>query len=86
MIDDVKLYVSTYETCNRFKSSSLKKNGQLMPIPAPAECWHTVSIDWIMLSLLRFCVSIYSNRDTLVPDLTRNRLVSNQRLVYYSYN
>jgi transposase-like protein len=45
--EDVKLYVSTCETCNRYKTSSLKANGKMIPIEAPNECWHTISADWI---------------------------------------
>ncbi|KAF0713311.1 hypothetical protein AaE_011817, partial [Aphanomyces astaci] len=45
--DDVKLYVATCETCARYKTSSAKANGKMIPIKSPDECWHTVSIDWI---------------------------------------
>ncbi|KAH9133769.1 hypothetical protein AeRB84_020226 [Aphanomyces euteiches] len=45
--DDVKLYVATCETCARYKSSSSKANGRMIPIKSPEECWHTVSVDWI---------------------------------------
>ncbi|KAH9125851.1 hypothetical protein AeMF1_003605 [Aphanomyces euteiches] len=45
--DDVKLYVATCETCARYKSSSAKANGHMIPIKSPDECWHTVSVDWI---------------------------------------
>lgn len=47
MKDDVALYVATCETCARYKSNTLRANGTLMPIPAPPECWHTISIDWV---------------------------------------
>ncbi|KAF0702187.1 hypothetical protein AaE_016071, partial [Aphanomyces astaci] len=43
--DDVKLYVATCETCARYKTSSAKANGKMIPIKSPDECWHTVSID-----------------------------------------
>jgi hypothetical protein len=45
--EDVKLYVATCETCSRYKTSSLKANGKMIPIEAPSQCWHTISIDWI---------------------------------------
>ncbi|KAF0714972.1 Aste57867_3621 [Aphanomyces stellatus] len=44
---DVKLCVATCETCSRYKTSSLRANGKMIPIPAPQECWQTVSADWI---------------------------------------
>jgi len=47
MHEDIKLYVLTCETCNRFKTSSLRANGKMIPIEAPEECWHTISMDWI---------------------------------------
>jgi len=45
--EDVKLYVATCETCARYKTSSTKANGRMIPIQSPSECWHTVSVDWI---------------------------------------
>ncbi|KAF0703948.1 hypothetical protein AaE_015182, partial [Aphanomyces astaci] len=45
--EDVKLYVAACETCARYKSSSAKANGRMIPIESPEECWHTVSMDWI---------------------------------------
>lgn len=32
----------------RWKSSSLKKIGKLMPIPVPHECWEMVSMDFMV--------------------------------------
>lgn len=45
---DVREYVSSCETCMRWKSSSLKKIGKLMPIPIPNECWEVVSMDFVV--------------------------------------
>ncbi|OWZ00688.1 polyprotein [Phytophthora megakarya] len=47
MDQDIRKYVRTCETCARWKSSSQKKNGLLMPIPIPKECWEVVSMDFI---------------------------------------
>ncbi|GMF36993.1 unnamed protein product [Phytophthora fragariaefolia] len=44
---DVREYVRTCETCARWKSSSQKKKGLLIPIPVPKECWEVVSMDFI---------------------------------------
>ncbi|KAF0710502.1 hypothetical protein AaE_012491 [Aphanomyces astaci] len=44
---DVKLYAAACETCARYKSSSAKANGRMIPIESPEECWHTVSMDWL---------------------------------------
>ncbi|KAE9315814.1 hypothetical protein PR003_g18892 [Phytophthora rubi] len=44
---DVREYVRTCETCARWKPSSQKKKGLLMPIPTPKECWEVVSMDFI---------------------------------------
>ncbi|OWY91900.1 Retrotransposon protein, partial [Phytophthora megakarya] len=43
MDQDIRKYVRTCETCARWKS----KNGLLMPIPIPKECWEVVSMDFI---------------------------------------
>lgn len=47
MENDVKVYVQSCATCVRFKSSSLRKNGRLMPLPIPEECWESVGMDFI---------------------------------------
>ncbi|POM61409.1 LOW QUALITY PROTEIN: polyprotein [Phytophthora palmivora] len=47
MDKDIREYVRTCETCARWKSSSQKKKGLLMPIPTPNECWEVVSMDFI---------------------------------------
>ncbi|KAF0683152.1 hypothetical protein As57867_024696, partial [Aphanomyces stellatus] len=47
MNEDIHLYVVTCETCQRYKSSSRKSNGLLMPLPIPPSCWHTVTMDFI---------------------------------------
>ncbi|GMF24400.1 unnamed protein product [Phytophthora fragariaefolia] len=44
---DVKAYVQSCPTCARFKSSSLRKNGRLMPLPVPSECWEVVGMDFV---------------------------------------
>ncbi|GMF28947.1 unnamed protein product [Phytophthora fragariaefolia] len=43
----VREYVRTCETCARWKSSSQKKKGLLIPIPVPKGCWEVVSMDFI---------------------------------------
>ncbi|KAF1331550.1 Retroelement pol polyprotein, partial [Globisporangium splendens] len=45
---DIKEYVNSCETCARWKSSNRMKNGLLMPIPVPQECWEVVSMDFIV--------------------------------------
>ncbi|KAF0720173.1 Aste57867_496 [Aphanomyces stellatus] len=45
--EDLKLYVVTCETCARYKTSSTKANGRMIPIQSPSECWHTISVDRI---------------------------------------
>jgi hypothetical protein len=47
MDDDIKLYVATCETCQRYKSNTRRAQGLLMPLPIPPEPWHTVTMDWI---------------------------------------
>ena len=44
---DVREYVQSCGTCTRWKTSTLKKNGKLMPIPVPEECWEVVSMDFV---------------------------------------
>ncbi|KAF1327685.1 putative retroelement, partial [Globisporangium splendens] len=44
---DIHDYVSSCETCARWKHSNAKKNGKLIPIPIPEECWEVVSMDFI---------------------------------------
>jgi hypothetical protein len=63
---DVRLYVATCETCSRYKTSSLKANGKMIPIEAPSQCWHTISIDWITgLPVSRGCDAIMTVVDKL---------------------
>ncbi|KAF1313198.1 Retrotransposon nucleocapsid protein, partial [Globisporangium splendens] len=47
MQQDVKEYVKSCETCIRWKHDSQRKNGRLMPIPIPEQCWQVVSMDFI---------------------------------------
>ncbi|OWZ20828.1 Reverse transcriptase-rnase h-integrase [Phytophthora megakarya] len=47
MLSDVRDYVQSRCTWQQYKSSSLLKNGTLMPLPIPAEPWQSVSIDFI---------------------------------------
>ncbi|KAF1313759.1 Retrotransposon protein, partial [Globisporangium splendens] len=44
---DIHDYVSSCETCARWKHSNAKKNGKLIPIPIPEECWEVVSMGFI---------------------------------------
>ncbi|KAF1313294.1 putative retroelement, partial [Globisporangium splendens] len=44
---DIHDYVSSCETCARWKHSNAKKNGKLIPIAIPEECWEVVSMDFI---------------------------------------
>ncbi|KAF1316912.1 hypothetical protein FI667_g15122, partial [Globisporangium splendens] len=44
---DIRDYVTTCETCVRWKSNGLKKAGKMIPIPTPTECWEVVSMDFI---------------------------------------
>ncbi|KAF0692775.1 Aste57867_16172 [Aphanomyces stellatus] len=74
LADDVKLYVATCETCSRYKTSSLRANGKMIPIPAPQECWQTVSVDWITglpaskgYEAIRVVVDKLSKRPTYIP-------------------
>ncbi|KAE9330134.1 hypothetical protein PR003_g15390 [Phytophthora rubi] len=45
--EDVSDYVQSCETCTRWKHSNAKKNGKLIPIPIPKECWEVVSMDFV---------------------------------------
>lgn len=45
--NDVKNYVKSCQTCSRWKSNSLKKNGKLIPIPIPKACWEVISMDFV---------------------------------------
>lgn len=47
MEKDIHDYVTSCETCARWKHSNAKKNGKLVPIPIPTECWEVVSMDFI---------------------------------------
>jgi RNase H-like domain found in reverse transcriptase/Integrase zinc binding domain/Chromo (CHRromatin Organisation MOdifier) domain len=47
MEKDIYDYVKSCETCVRWKHSNAKKNGKMIPIPIPSECWEVVSMDFI---------------------------------------
>ena len=47
MYRDVLEYVTSCLTCMQWKTSSKKKNGRLMPMPTPSECWEVVGVDYI---------------------------------------
>ena len=47
MYEDIKVYVATCETCQRYKTSSLRPNGELMPIAIPNENWECCTLDWV---------------------------------------
>ncbi|KAF1316466.1 putative retroelement, partial [Globisporangium splendens] len=47
MQQDVKEYVKSCEMYTRWKHDSQRKNGRLMPIPIPEQCWQVVSMDFI---------------------------------------
>ncbi|KAF1316555.1 Retroelement pol polyprotein, partial [Globisporangium splendens] len=49
---DVRAYVLSCSTCARWKSNSSKKNGKIMPIPVPNECWEVVSTDFVVDQLV----------------------------------
>jgi hypothetical protein len=44
---DIYDYVTSCGTCARWKHTNAKKNGKLIPIPIPEECWEVVSMDFI---------------------------------------
>ncbi|ETK86733.1 hypothetical protein L915_08691 [Phytophthora nicotianae] len=44
---DVRDYVESCETCTRWKHSNTRKNGKMIPIPIPEECWSVLSMDFI---------------------------------------
>nr|CCA22178.1 retrotransposon protein putative [Albugo laibachii Nc14] len=44
---DVLDYVQSCETCSRWKHSNARKNGKMIPIPIPGECWLLFSMDFI---------------------------------------
>ncbi|CCI10794.1 unnamed protein product [Albugo candida] len=44
---DVRDYVRGCEKCTRWKHSKTHKNGTIIPIPIPEECWSVISMDFI---------------------------------------
>ena len=44
---DVREYVQSCGTCARWKTSTLKKNGKLIPISVPEVCWEVVSMNFV---------------------------------------
>lgn len=74
---DVKEYVQSCSTCVRFKSSSLRKNGLLMPLPVPNECWEIVGMDFVTglpvskgYDAILVVVDLLSKRPKYVPTHT----------------
>ncbi|GJP73658.1 hypothetical protein CLOP_g4353, partial [Closterium sp. NIES-67] len=47
MADDVQKFVTSYDTCQRMKSSKQNKAGLLQPLPVPEQPWQVVSLDFI---------------------------------------
>ncbi|CAI7899456.1 unnamed protein product, partial [Closterium sp. NIES-53] len=47
MAVDVQQFVTSYDTCQRMKSSKQKKAGLLQPLPVPEQPWQVVSLDFI---------------------------------------
>lgn len=45
--EDVRDYVHSCSTCTRWKHSNARRNGKMIPIPIPKECWEVVSMDFI---------------------------------------
>ncbi|CAI7777905.1 unnamed protein product, partial [Closterium sp. NIES-54] len=47
MAADVQQFVTSWDTCQRMKSSKQKKAGLLQPLPVPEQPWQVVSLDFI---------------------------------------
>ncbi|GJP38139.1 hypothetical protein CLOM_g22577, partial [Closterium sp. NIES-68] len=47
LAEDVQKFVTSYDTCQRMKSSKEKKAGLLQPLPVPEKPWQVVSLDFI---------------------------------------
>ncbi|GJP51499.1 hypothetical protein CLOM_g10662, partial [Closterium sp. NIES-68] len=47
LAEDVLKFVTSYDTCQRMKSSKQKKAGLLQPLPVPEQPWQVVSLDFI---------------------------------------
>ncbi|GJP33665.1 hypothetical protein CLOM_g18188 [Closterium sp. NIES-68] len=48
LAEDVQKFVTSYDTCQRMKSSKQKKAGLLQPLPVPEQPWQVVSLDFII--------------------------------------
>ena len=48
MVDHIKSFVTTCDTCQRIKSSSQLPAGLLQPLPTPGQQWEQVSMDFIV--------------------------------------
>lgn len=48
MKDFINTYVSTCDICNRAKVPHHKPHGLLQPLPIPAQCWTSISMDFIV--------------------------------------
>jgi len=48
MLDDIKIYVQTCDTCQKTKSSNKAPNGLLTPLEIPGQRWENISMDFIV--------------------------------------
>jgi len=48
MVDHIKTFVTTCDTCQRIKSSSQLPAGLLQPLPTPGQQWEQVTMDFII--------------------------------------
>ena len=48
MVDHVKSFITTCDTCQRIKSSSQAPAGLLQPLPTPGQQWEQVTMDFIV--------------------------------------
>jgi hypothetical protein len=59
IIESIRRYVSSCHTCSRAKSSRLKYQGLLKPLPVPERRWQDISVDFIIeLPLSKGCTAI----------------------------
>ena len=48
MLDDIQIFITTCDACQRNKSLNLKPAGLLHPLPIPQERWEQVSMDFVV--------------------------------------